>query len=63
LLFHPILPASALRVKDAGIMLDSLWQDAVVKGLLAAAVSLGLQWLAPKVIRAYRRLRAGRVAR
>jgi hypothetical protein len=41
-------------------MVESLWQDAVVRGLLASGVSLGVQWAAPKVLRAYRRLRARR---
>jgi hypothetical protein len=44
-------------------MLDSLWQDAVLRGLLAAAVSLCAQWAAPKARRAIQRLRARRLAR
>jgi len=41
-------------------MSGSLWQDAVVRGLLAGGVSLGVQWLAPKAMRLYRRLRVNR---
>jgi hypothetical protein len=43
-------------------MLESFWQDAVVRGLLAGGVSLGVQWVAPKALRVYRRLRANLAA-
>ena len=44
------------------VMLESFWQDAVVRGLLAGGVSLGVQWVAPKAVRLYRRLRANLAA-
>jgi hypothetical protein len=60
LLLPLLLPATALREKDAGIMVETPWQDAVFRGLLAAAVSLTAQWLVPRVVGACRKFYAAR---
>ena len=58
-----LLPGGALASEGRRVVFESLWQDAVARGLLAAAVSMAAQWAAPEALATWRRLRARRAAR
>ena len=61
LFFVPTVPAVPSEGPRA--VFESMWQDGVARGLLAAGVSIAAQWAAPKAAVAWRKLRARRAAR